>query len=161
LALAVAAPAWAQQNPAGRQGQPAYTPPQNDTIPVADIATRAADALKASPRHGEGGEIPIAGGVELHSWGMYPERNDKAGVVLVLFDIIGMGDWARQVGDQLAKEGFIAIVPDFLSGKGPNGGGSADLGSGVGQAIRTLTPADLNARLDAAMAYGKSLPSSN
>jgi carboxymethylenebutenolidase len=29
-------------------------------------------------------------------------------------------------------------VPDFLSGKGPDGGGSASLGANVGQTIRTL-----------------------
>ena len=40
-----------------------------------------------------------------------------------------MRDWVRAVGDQLAQDGFIAIVPDFLSGKGPNGGGSAALGT--------------------------------
>ena len=49
----------------------------------------------------------------------------------------------------------------MLSGKGPNGGGSEELGQDVGQAIRTLTPDDVNARLNAAMAYGKSLPASN
>ena len=51
-----------------------------------------------------------------------------------------MRDIPRAVGDQLAQDGFIAIVPDFLSGKGPNGGGTESLGAGVGQAIRTLTP---------------------
>src|SRR6185295_15492351 len=91
----------------------------------------------------------------------YPERKDKAGVVLVIHDINGMRDLPRAVGDQLAQDGFIAIVPDFLSGKGPDGGGSASLGTQVGQAIRGLTPDDVNARLDAAMEYGKKLPSSN
>ena len=59
--------------------------------------------------------------------------------MLVIHDIGGMRDWPRALGDQLAQDGFIAIVPDFLSGKGPNGGGSESLGAGVGQAIRTLT----------------------
>jgi carboxymethylenebutenolidase len=72
-----------------------------------------------------------------------------------------MGDWGRAVGDQLAKEGFIAIVPDLLSGKGPNGGGTEELGANVGTTIRSLTPDDVAARLNAAMAYGKSLPSSS
>lgn len=71
-----------------------------------------------------------------------------------------MADWGRAVGDQLAKEGFIAIVPDLLSGKGPNGGGTEELGQG-GQAIRVLTPDEVAGRLNAAMAYGQSLPSSN
>ncbi len=92
---------------------------------------------------------------------VYPERAQKAGVVLVIHDIRGMSDIARAMGDQLAQDGFIAIVPDFLSGKGPNGGGTDSLGTGVGQAIQALTPADVNARLNAAMEYGKKLPASN
>ena len=149
--------------PGALRAQQGFTPPKNDKIPVGDIGTNAADVLQSSPRHGEWVSIPTSAvSTGLKAWVMYPERSDKAGVVLVIHDIFGMGDWARAIADQLAKEGFIAIVPDFLSGKGPNGGGSDDLGAqGVGPAIRTLTPADLNARLDAAMAYGKSLPSSN
>jgi carboxymethylenebutenolidase len=46
-------------------------------------------------------------------------------VVLVIHDIRGLSDITRAVGDQLAQDGFIAIVPDFLSGKGPNGGGTS------------------------------------
>jgi carboxymethylenebutenolidase len=72
-----------------------------------------------------------------------------------------MRDLARALGDQLAQDGFIAIVPDFLSGKGPNGGGAESLGTGVNQAIGSLSSADVVARLNAAMEYGKKLPSSN
>lgn len=133
--------------------------PDNPALPPADAAS--AERLKGSPRHGEWVDIKMPTGAPLKSFVVYPERKDKAPVVLVIHDIFGMGDWARAVGDQLAKEGFIAIVPDFLSGKGPNGGGSEALGQGVGQAIRALTPDDMAARLNAAMAYGKSLPSSN
>ena len=97
----------------------------------------------------------------LKSWVVYPERAQKAGVVLVIHDIRGMSDMARAMGDQLAQDGFIAIVPDFLSGKGPNGGGTDSLGQDVGKTIQTLTPADVNARLNAAMEYGKKLPASN
>ena len=79
----------------------------------------------------------------------------------MIHEIFGMTDWVRGVADQLAKEGFIAIAPDFLSGKGPNGGGSDSLGDGVGQAIRTLQPPDTNAILDAVRAYALTIPSSN
>ena len=47
---------------------------------------------------------------------------------------------ARALGDQLAQDGFIAVVPDFLSGKGPNGGGTESLGAEVGKTIQSLTP---------------------
>jgi carboxymethylenebutenolidase len=139
---------------------PAIDVPWNPAIPPG-TAEHAARKLKESPRHGEWVDIKLKDGSALKSWVVYPERPDKTGVVLVIHDIFGMRDLARALGDELAQNGFIAIVPDFLSGKGPNGGGSDSLGSGVGQAIQTLTPADVNDRLDAALAYGKNLPASN
>ncbi len=145
----------------GRQGGvPPIDVEWNDALP-AGTADHAARALKESPRHGEWVDIKLSDGSLLNSWVVYPERPTKSGVVLVIHDINGMRDIPRAVGDQLAQDGFIAIVPDFLSGKGPNGGGSASLGTGVGQAIRTLTPDEVNARLNAAMEYGKKLPASN
>jgi carboxymethylenebutenolidase len=170
LSLAVATPASAQhvheQGPppgAQRGGGPQTPPidvPWNDALP-AGTADHAARALKESPRHGEWVDITLADGTALKSWVVYPEKATKAGVVLVIHDIRGMADIPRAVGDQLAQDGFIAIVPDFLSGKGPNGGGTESLGTGVGQAIQQLTPADVKARLDAAMDYGRKLPASN
>jgi carboxymethylenebutenolidase len=139
---------------------PPIDEPWNDAIP-AGTAEHAARAVKESPRHGEWADIKMADGTILKSWVVYPERSAKTGVVLVIHDIRGLSDITRAVGDQLAQDGFIAIVPDFLSGKGPDGGGSASLGTGVGQAIQALTPADVKARLDAAMEYGKKLPASN
>ena len=134
--------------------------PWNDKIPPGTPA-HVERALKESSRHGEWIDIKMPDGTKLNSFVVFPERPDKAGVVLVIHDIRGMSDWARALGDQLAQDGFVAIVPDFLSGKGENGGGTASLGAGVGQAIRALTDADVAARLDAAMAYGKTLPASN
>jgi carboxymethylenebutenolidase len=162
--LAVAAPVLAGQTtppPAGAPPQQtSVTVPWNDRIPPG-TPEHVDRALKESSRHGEWVDIKMADGTKLNSFVVYPERPDKAGVVLVIHDIRGMSDWARAVGDQLAQDGFIAIVPDFLSGKGPDGGGTASLGSNVGQTISQLTDADVAARLDAAMAYGKSLPASN
>src|SRR4029078_4248656 len=142
--LAAATPAYAQhvheQNPppAAPQQPAPIEVPWNDAIP-AGTAEHAARTLKESPRHGEWVDIKLADGTALKSWVVYPERSTKSGVVLVIHDIRGMADIPRAVGDQLAQDGFIAIVPDFLSGKGPNGGGSEALGSGVGQAIQSLT----------------------
>src|SRR4051794_29739153 len=144
----------------GQGGPPPIDVPWNDAIP-AGTAEHAARALKESPRHGEYVDIKMADGTGLKSWVVYPEQSSKSGVVLVIHDIRGLSDITRAVGDQLAQDGFIAIVPDFLSGKGPNGGGTDSLGTGVGQAIQGLTAADVNARLNAAMEYGKKLPASN
>jgi carboxymethylenebutenolidase len=161
LTALAASPAFAQGGGAGgAQQPPPITLQWNDAIPPGN-AEHAARALKESPRHGEWVNIKLADGTALNSWVVYPERKDKAGVVLVIHDIGGMRDWPRALGDQLAQDGFIAIVPDFLSGKGPNGGGSESLGSGLGQAIQALTADEVNGRLNAAMEYGRKLPSAN
>ena len=141
---------------AGRGG-PQIDVPWNDAIPPG-TAEHAARALKESTRHGEWADVKLADGGVLKSWVVYPERSQKAGVVLVIHDIRGMSDMARAMGDQLAQDGFIAIVPDFLSGKGPNGGGTDTLGQDVGKTIQTLTPADINTRLNAAMDTERSCP---
>src|SRR5215471_10429519 len=166
IAVVLAVPAISAQTPpqtppAGQQQQP--TPivvPWDDSIPPG-TAEHVDRALKESSRHGEWADIALPDGVKLHTWIVYPERKDKAGVVLVIHDINGMRDWPRALGDQLAQDGFIAIVPDFLSGKGPNGGGTESLGSGVNAAISGLPAADVTTRLNAAMEFGKKLPSSN
>ncbi|MCH7856110.1 MAG: dienelactone hydrolase family protein [Gemmatimonadetes bacterium] len=122
--------------------------------------TTATARLEASPRHGEWINYDAGGGDQVQAWVVYPERNDPAPVVVVIHDIRAMSDWARAVGDQLAADGFIAVVPDLLSGKGPGGGGTDSFTSNeVGRAIRDLDPAEVNRRLRAAAAYGTSLPS--
>lgn len=153
MALAISTPTFAQQ-PAP------IDVPWNDALPPG-TAEHAARALKESSRHQEWVDIKLADGGLLNSFVVYPESSTSAPVVIVIHDIRGMSDIARAAGDQLAQDGFIAIVPDFLSGKGPGGGGTASLGDEVGQTIRTLTSEDVNARLNAAMEYGRSLPASN
>lgn len=146
--------------PAAQNPAQAVDVPWNDAIPPG-TAEHAARALKESPRHQEWVKIKMADGTDLNSFVVYPERADKAGVVIVIHDIRGMGDIPRAVGDQLAQDGFIAIVPDFLSGKGPNGGGTESLGTGVGQAIQGLTNDDFDARFSAAVKYAKGIPAAN
>ena len=141
-------------------GGPTVEIPWNDALPPG-TAPHVERALTESSRHGEFVDIALDGGAKLNTFVVYPERADKAGVVLVIHDIRGMSDWIRAVGDQLAQDGFIAVVPDFLSGMGPDGGGTASLGRDVGQAIRKLDEATVAARLDAAKAYGETLPAAN
>jgi carboxymethylenebutenolidase len=127
--------------------------------PSADTAKRA---LEGSPRHGEWVDVPMSGSdTKLHTWVVYPERKDKAPVVIVIHEIFGMTEWVRAVADQLAAEGFIAVAPDLLSGMGPSGGGTESLGDGVRDAIRKLTPDDQVKRLDAVREYALALPAAN
>lgn len=123
---------------------------------------KAADTLKASPRHGEWQDIALADGTKLHTYVVYPERGGKAPVVLVIHEIFGLTDWVRATADQLAAEGFIAVAPDMLSGKGPNGGNTESFKSDeVRAAIQKLSADDVAARLDAAKDYATKLPSAS
>jgi carboxymethylenebutenolidase len=93
---------------------------------------------------------------------VYPERKDKAPVVIVIHEIFGLTDWVRAVADRLAGEGFIALAPDLLSGKGPNGGGTeAFSGDTVRDAVRQLQADEVTSRLDAVRAYGLGLPAAS
>jgi carboxymethylenebutenolidase len=131
----------------------------NDAIPP--DADHAKDALAKSTRHGEWVDVKLPDGKKLKTWVVFPERKDKAGAVIVIHEIFGMTDWVRGVTDQLAKEGFIALAPDLLSGMGPNGGGTEALGEDVGKVIRTLSPDVVAARLDAVRAYALAIPAAN
>lgn len=165
LALAAQAPVKKAPEPdphaahAAEAKAPAQPAPRNLAIPPDADGAKA--ALAASPRHGEWVDIPLAGGKLLTAWVVYPEVKGKAGVVVVIHEIFGLSDWVRAVADQAAKEGFIAVAPDFLSGLGPKGGGTEELGSDVGRAIRALTPSQVAERLNAARDYGLKLTAAN
>jgi carboxymethylenebutenolidase len=132
---------------------------RNENLPP--DANAATAQLQNSPRHGEWVDIPEPnGGAPINSFVIYPERSSKAPVVIVIHEIFGMQDWVRGVADQLAKEGFITISPDLLSGMGPNGGGTASLGDQVGQTIRNLTNPMVVDRLNAVRQYAQQIPSS-
>jgi len=129
------------------------------TLPPDEAGAKA--ALEKSPRHHEWVTIAVPGAnTKLSGFVAYPERKDKAPVVIVIHEVYGLTDWVRAVADRLAGEGFIAIAPDLLSGKGPGGGGTEKFASrdDVVKAVRDLTPAEVAAALDAVSRYGRGLP---
>ena len=134
-----------------------------DQIPAG--AEGVKERLDKSPRHGEYVDIAVPGGnTKLKSFVVYPERKEKAGVVIVIHEIFGLSDWVRGVADQLAAAGFIAIAPDLHSGRGPDGGGTAEIEAAKGnvrQVIGTLKPDEVAKLLDAVREYGIKLPASN
>ena len=142
-----------------QQAPAAAKAPRNPNLPP--DADAALEQVKSSPRHQEWVDIKD-GAKTVKAFVVYPERKDKAPVAIVIHEIFGLSDWIRGVADQLAKEGFIAIAPDFLSGMGPNGGGSQELGSDAStKEIAKVTPADTNRILDAVRAYALTIPSAN
>jgi carboxymethylenebutenolidase len=72
--------------------------------------------LAKSPRHGEFVTIPEASGRKLQAWVVYPEVKDKSPVVVMIHEIFGLTDWARDMADELAAAGYIVVEPDLLSG---------------------------------------------
>ncbi len=134
----------------------------SSALPASEQQAKA--ALDSSPRHGEYVNVPLPGSQRpLRAWVVYPERKDRAPVVVVIHEIFGLSDWIRAVTDQLAKEGYIAIAPDLISGKGPGGGGTDSLPGrdDVVKLVTSLTPAEVRSRLDAAREFATKLPAAS
>jgi carboxymethylenebutenolidase len=75
--------------------------------------------LAKSPRHGEYVTIQESNGRALQAFVVYPEVKDKAPVVVLIHEIFGQSDWAKEMADELAGAGYIVVEPDLLSGFGP------------------------------------------
>lgn len=118
--------------------------------------------LEASPRHAEMASVDV-GGAPVRTWIVYPEKKEKAPVVVVIHEIFGLTDWIRAVADQLAAEGFIAVAPDLLSGKGANGGGSETFPNrdDARTAVSALPKDEVASRLDAVRAWALKLPAAS
>jgi len=86
----------------------------------------------------------------------YPERKTKAPAVIVIHEIFGLTDWEPKVADRLAKEGFVAILPDLLSSKYGITPANPDSGRKL---VGQLEPERVTADLNAVYAYVNGLPS--
>jgi carboxymethylenebutenolidase len=135
-------------------------------LPLALSSGFAQDWAKArldqSPRHREWVTLKHDGRA-VQAYVVYPEIKQKATVVVLIHEIFGLSDWAKEMADEIAAAGYIVVAPDLLSGFGPNGGGSSEF-SGPEAAIKAvsaLDPAVVTADLDAAADYGKHLPSAS
>jgi carboxymethylenebutenolidase len=118
--------------------------------------------INASPRHREW-VVVKNGNRSVQCFVVYPEVKDKAPVVLLIHEIFGLSDWARDAADQVAAAGYIAIAPDLVSGLAPGGGGTSEFPDqdGVTKAVSGLPADQVTGDLNAAADYALSLPSSN
>jgi carboxymethylenebutenolidase len=107
--------------------------------------------LNNSPRHAEWVDIK-SGERTLKAFVVYPEKKEKAPVVLVIHEIFGLTDWVRGVCDQLAENGVIAIAPDLLSGHT-----FADV-DGARKAISALKKEQVIGDLNATVDYAAKIP---
>src|SRR5271170_148333 len=118
--------------------------------------------LEASPRHRE--YVPLKhGNRTVQAFVVYPEVKTKVPVIILIHEIFGLSDWAKEMADEVAAQGYIVVAPDLLSGFGPNGGGSSAFANQEDtiKAVSGLDPNVVNANLDAAADYGKHLPAGN
>lgn len=152
-ASAVILAACAPANQSGGEtaaGQVAQLAPGNEEAPA---------RLASSPRHGEWVMIANGASDSVRAWVVYPERRTNAPVVVVVHEIFGLTPWIRSVADQLAAEGFIAIAPDYLTGKGVPDSPDGPPREAATAAIRGLSQAEVQSRTDAVARYGMALPS--
>ena len=121
------------------------------------------DQLDDSPRHLEFIDVPVEGSESIAAFIAYPERSDAAESIVIIHDIRAMTPYVRRVADRLAENGYLAIVPDLLSGKGPGGGNtdSFENGGDILRAVRTLESDEVTARLRACVKHVRALPSTN
>lgn len=129
---------------------------QAQNIPAG--AGTAVARIAASPRHAEWVAIKVGATDSVMAWVVYPERKDKAAVVIAIHENTGINTWTRAVADQLAADGFIGIAPD-LTTMFRTGDLKADPAADQGRAaIGQVTPEIGNRILDAVAQYGMALP---
>src|SRR5205085_12457938 len=116
------------------------------SVAAEEIKDFGKDRLNSSPRHGEWVDFK-SGERTIKAYVVYPERKEKAPVVLVIHEIFGLTDWVRSLCDELAEAGVIAIAADLLSGQ------KFEDVDGARKATSSLTTEQVKSALDAAADY--------
>src|SRR5438270_10659277 len=124
------------------------------SLPAQEFKDFGKDRLNNSPRHGEWVDIK-SGDRTIKAFVVYPERKDKAPVVLVIQEIFGLTDWLRSLCDELAENGVIAIAPDFLNGQ------KFEDADDASKAVSAVTQEQVKAVLDATADYALQIPACN
>lgn len=107
-------------------------------------------------------EVPL-GTARIRVFVIYPDRAGTAPVAVVTARDQGLSDWVRAVGTEVVNAGYITVVPDLLSGTGPNGGGTDSFASreAVAAALGQLGPAEIARRTKAVRDYFVNQPGTN
>jgi carboxymethylenebutenolidase len=118
--------------------------------------------LDASPRHREYVALKHSDRT-VQAFVVYPEVKTKAPVVILIHEIFGLTDWAKEMADEIAAQGYIVVAPDLLSGHGPHNGGTSDF-VGMDDAVKAVSGLDadaVTADLDSAADYAEKIPAAN
>lgn len=148
-----------------RRASGADMPATPSAMPLGLPSEEAAkDVLSVSLRshHPQWLEVPM-GPVKIRTVVVYPDLAGTAPVVVVTAKNQGLSDWVRAVGTEVVNQGFIAVIPDILSGLGPNGGGTESFGDreAITAALGQLGPYEVQRRTNAVRDYFLSQPGSN
>ncbi|MDP8988765.1 MAG: dienelactone hydrolase family protein [Acidobacteriota bacterium] len=138
-----------------RTGRPSAPVVIHSVLPT-EAAAKA--LLNTTHRHREW--VSVA---NVRAFIVYPERSDKAPVAVLSAGKQGASDWIRAVADQAAADGFIAVVPDVLSGLGAHGGDSNDFRNQteVALAFGRMGRNEIVRRTNAVRDYAIALPAAN
>ncbi|MEQ1849937.1 MAG: dienelactone hydrolase family protein [Candidatus Peribacteraceae bacterium] len=120
----------------------------------------AEERLDQSPRHQEWVDVRNGDRI-VRTFVVYPQRTDKAPIVLLIHENRGLNAWARSMADQVAEAGYIAVAPDLLSDFDDTHAETADFAveSDATKAISSLDPAQVTTDLHAVIAWAKTIPS--
>ena len=126
------------------------------------LIAQANDRLNDSTRHQEWVTIRSQDR-DLKGFLVYPESSQPTASVIVIHENRGLTDWVRSVADRLAEEGYLALAPDLLSARAPNGGGTSDFLSSdaARNAIYDLSPDGVTTDLNAVADFLAGLPAAN
>lgn len=120
----------------------------------------AKSKLEKSPRHLEWVDVK-QGDRTIKCFIAYPEAKKSRPAILVIHEIFGLSNWARELCDEIAAEGYIAIAPDLLSGKAGESTASHGSIDDVRKAVSALPDEQVAADLKAVAIYVAKLPSAN
>jgi carboxymethylenebutenolidase len=130
-------------------------------LPTEDTAKAVLDA--SLPRHHpQWMDVPL-GSVKIHTFVIYPDLSGTAPLAVVTAHNQGMSDWVRAVGTQVVNQGYITVVPDLVSGVGPNGGGTDSFAGreAIAAALARLGASEVQRRTNAVRDYFARQPGSN
>jgi len=130
-------------------------------LPDANVA-KAVLSASLLHHHPQWIDVPM-GASMIRTFVIYPDVSGTLPVAVVTDENEAMSDWARAVGTEVVKEGFITVVPDLLAGIGPNGGGTDSFTSreAVAEAMSKLGTHEVERRTRAVRDYFASQPGSN
>jgi len=124
---------------------------------LVDSAEARALATEAPSRREEWVLIATPAGRALRTLVVRPATDAPAPTVIIVHENRGLTTWERGFADELVAAGYVAIVPDFLSGMGPNRGGTDSFEStgAAREAIAKLTSPQVMADLDTVVDFAR------